>query len=245
MLQHLLKVLILLVPVSGFAQTMQLLTPLESTINESSGLLSLNGKLITHNDSGGEPRLYEIESLTGNVVRAVTILNAVNTDWEDIAADDTYIYIGDFGNNNGTRTDLKVYRILQNDFFESVNDEATAEIISFHYSDQTDFTSSPFSTNYDAEAFIAYQDSLYIFTKNWSDNHTNVYALSKQPGNYALVRGASIDVGGMITGADFNENFGKLILCGYTLVSPFVFLFSAFPEGQFFEGEMEHYFLQT
>lgn len=231
-------------PIAGFTQNVQLLTPLESAVSESSGLVYLNGKIITHTDSGGEAKLFEIDSTTGNVLRSVTILNATNTDWEDIAADETYIYIGDFGNNNGNRTNLRIYRILQSDYFESENDEAVAEVITFNYSDQTDFTSAPFSTNYDAEAMISYQDSLYIFTKNWGDNHTNVYAVSKQPGDYALERGASLAVGGMVTGADYHENSGKLILIGYTLVNPFVFLLSEFPEGQFFEGEIENYNLQ-
>lgn len=245
MAKHVLNFLLVFLPVSIFAQNLELLTPLASTIKESSGLLYLNGKLITHNDSGGEPRLYEIDSLTGNVLRTVTILNATNKDWEDITHDDTYIYIGDFGNNNGVRTDLKVYRILQSDYFESDNDQATAEVITFNYSDQTDFTSSTFSTNYDAEAFISFQDSLYIFTKNWGDHRTNVYPLSKQPGNYALSRTDSMDAQGMITGADLNENTGILILSGYTLLSPFAIIMSSFPAGKFLQGTIVHLDLQA
>ncbi|NEN24255.1 T9SS type A sorting domain-containing protein [Cryomorpha ignava] len=245
MAKHLLKFLLVTLPVSIFAQDLELLTPLSSTISESSGLIYLNGKLITHSDSGGEARLYEIDSLTGNVLRTVAVLNAINKDWEDLAHDNTYIYIGDFGNNNGVRTDLKVYRILQSDYFESDNDQATAEAISFNYSDQTDFTSAPFSTNFDAEAFISYQDSLYIFTKNWGDNRTNVYPLSKLPGNYALNRTDSMDAQGMITGAAINENTGRLILSGYSLISPFAIIISSFPEGQFSQGITEHIDLQA
>ena len=36
-----------------------------------------------------------------------------NVDWEDITQDETHIYIADFGNNNGNRTDLKIYKILK------------------------------------------------------------------------------------------------------------------------------------
>jgi hypothetical protein len=33
------------------------------------------------------------------VLRTVAITNATNVDWEDIAQDASYIYIGDIGNN--------------------------------------------------------------------------------------------------------------------------------------------------
>lgn len=227
-----------------FGQNLELLTPISSIIGASSGLIYLNGKLITHNDKGGEASLYEIDSLTGNVLRTVTILNATNKDWEDITYDDSYIYIGDFGNNNGDRTDLKVYRIAQSDYFEFDNDAVTADVISFHYNDQADFTSAPFHTNHDAEALISYQDSLYIFTKNWVDNRTNLYPLSKHPGNYGLTRTDSMDAQGLIAGADFHENTGKLVLSGYTSLDAFVLIISSFPEGQFLQGTVDHYNLQ-
>jgi hypothetical protein len=66
-----------------------------------------NNNIITHNDSGGQANLYEINASTGAVLRTVAITNATNVDWEDIAQDALYIYIGDIGNNFGNRTDLK------------------------------------------------------------------------------------------------------------------------------------------
>ena len=95
----------------GLSQSVTVVSVLESTVDESSGLLFLGGRLITHNDSGGEASLYEIDPPTGTVIRTVQIQGAANRDWEDIAMDDTYIYIGDFGNNSGTRRDLRIYRV--------------------------------------------------------------------------------------------------------------------------------------
>jgi len=74
-----------------------------------------------------------------------------------------YIYIGDFGNNAGTRTDLKVYRVDISDYF--TNDTVNAEIIHFTYADQTNFSNQIYAHNFDAEALISIGDSLYIFTK--------------------------------------------------------------------------------
>ena len=182
---------------------------LPSAVEETSGLLFLDGKIITNNDGGDAANLYEIDSLTGNLLRTININNATNVDWEDLADDETYIYIGDFGNNNGTRTDLKIYKILKSDFKN--NTQVSSEIISFSYEDQTNFNSSN-THNFDAEAFVIYEDSILIFTKNRGDFKTNVYKIPKTIGNHTAVKVSSANVAGLITGATYNGNF---LLCGY------------------------------
>jgi hypothetical protein len=52
-----------------------------------------NNNIITHNDSGGQANLYEINASTGAVLRTVAITNATNVDWEDIAQDALLISI--------------------------------------------------------------------------------------------------------------------------------------------------------
>jgi putative lipase involved disintegration of autophagic bodies len=84
---------------------------LPSEIKETSGLLLIDGKIITHNDRGDAANLYEIDSLSGNLLRTIRITNATNEDWEDLAEDENHIYIGDFGNNDGNRTNLRIYKI--------------------------------------------------------------------------------------------------------------------------------------
>ena len=190
---------------------------LPSAVEETSGLLFLDGKIITNNDGGDAANLYEIDSLTGNLLRTININNATNVDWEDLADDETYIYIGDFGNNNGTRTDLKIYKILKSDFKN--NTQVSSEIISFSYEDQTNFNSSN-THNFDAEAFVIYEDSILIFTKNRGDFKTNVYKILKTIGNHTAVKVSSANVDGLITGATYNGNF---LLCGYDgYLTPFL-----------------------
>ena len=123
----------------AMAQTITVVSTLESTVEETSGLIYLDGRMITHNDSGGEAALYEIDPASGNVVRTVEIQGATNRDWEDIASDESYIYIGDFGNNSGTRRDLGVYKVSIADYLGN-DDLAVAERIDFSYEDQSDFT---------------------------------------------------------------------------------------------------------
>ena len=88
---------------------------------ETSGLLFFDSKIITHNDSGNNANLFEIDSLSGNLLRTISISNATNIDWEDITEDENHIYIADIGNNNGNRIDLKIYKILKSDFKKSTS----------------------------------------------------------------------------------------------------------------------------
>lgn len=212
---------------------------LPNPVFETSGLIFLNDKLITHNDSGNEPALFELDTVSGEITRKVIIRNATNVDWEDICYDDTYIYIGDFGNNSGSRTDLKIYRISITNYFDAANDTVSADTIHFNYGDQSDFTPGSNQTNFDAEALISLGDSLYIFTKNWLDFKTNIYSLSKLPGTYSLVRVDSLNPQGLITGACTNKISGSVRLSGYTLSSAFVVELSLFSDARFSSGTIE------
>lgn len=221
-MKHILFILALCSFKNAFSQTVDLVTPLQNDLIETSGLLWLDNRLITHNDSGGEAALFEIDSTTGDVQRKVVIENASNVDWEDLCLDDTYIYIADFGNNSGSRTNLRVYRALITDYLNTPNDTISAEVISFEYADQTDFTPTTFSTNYDAEAIVSWNDSLFIFTKNWGNQWTNIYSLPKAPGTYSLPRIDSINVDGLITGAHVNASSNTIMLSAYAFTYPFV-----------------------
>ena len=124
---------------------------LPNSVIETSGLIFLNDKLITHNDSGNEPALFELDTVSGEITRKVIVRNATNVDWEDICFDDAYIYIGDIGNNSGSRTDLKIYRVSIDNYFETANDTVSADTIHFNYGGQFDFTPGSNQTNYEGK----------------------------------------------------------------------------------------------
>lgn len=222
MQKHLILLFIILQSANLSAQNLELVNTLEPSLLETSGLIYIHGKLITHTDSGGENALYEIDTATGSVSRTVYITNAINRDWEDICSDDAFIYLADFGNNNGNRTNLGVYKISISDYFNAANDSVQADTILFSYQDQTDFAFGTNNTNFDAEAIISYDTLLYIFTKNWIDSKCNVYALSKNPGTYTITKVDSFDSEGLITGACYNENSNAILLTGYGPPIPFV-----------------------
>ena len=212
------------------SQTATEITNLQTPdLDENSGLIFYNNNIITFNDSGGEANLYEINASTGNITRTVTITNATNVDWEDITQDASYIYIGDIGNNNGNRTDLKIYKIAKNDYNGS-DDIAVAEIISYSYADQLDFTSNPNNTNWDAEGLISYSDQLLIFSKNWVDNRVNVYSIPKTNGTYSALLKSSYNTNGLITSAEISLNENIIYLIGYSSSqAPFMYTIHGIP----------------
>jgi hypothetical protein len=208
-------------------------------LNESSGAIFFNDKLITHNDSGGENKLYELDTNSGFVTREVTILNVTNVDWEDITQDDANIYIGDIGNNvSGNRTDLKIYKISKSDYLSS--EAVNAQVIAFSYSDQSDFTAlTANTTEWDAEALVSFDaTNLMVFTKNWVNGITKGYLVSKTPGIYSLTPlNTTLNSGGLITGGTFNPLSGKLYLVGYTnTLQPFVWVSENFIGNDIFSG---------
>lgn len=87
-------------------------------IVEASGLAASRKHaqmLWTHNDSGGEPKVYLIDDQ--GATRATLLLRgAHNRDWEDIAVGpgpedgETYLYVGDIGDNSGQYDVKTVYR---------------------------------------------------------------------------------------------------------------------------------------
>lgn len=206
--------LILLWSTSVFSQeNIEVLSVLPSEISETSGLIFHNGKLITHNDSGNSAQLFEIDTTSYQITRTVTISNVENVDWEDLAQDGLYIYIGDFGNNVGIRRDLSIYRIPKADYYQS--DTVEAEQINFSYEDQTDFANTG-NSDWDAEAFFVLDDQLIILTKQWESNGTDAYSIPKTPGEYIAKKIDTYAINGLVTGATYNTLSDVLFLIGYS-----------------------------
>ena len=197
---------------------------LPQEVSETSGLIFYNDHIITHNDSGGEPRLFEIDTLTRTISRTVTISNATNMDWEAISQDENYIYVGDFGNNLGTRQDLVVYRISKTDYLAGTT--VIAQRISFSYEDQTDFTDTG-NSDWDAESFFVLENELIILTKQWKSLGSVAYALPKVPGSYTAERRGAVENIGLVTDADYNAETASLFVLGYSsFLIPFVKIYT-------------------
>lgn len=89
-------------------------------LNEVSGLAfgkSQPGIIYVHNDSGGEPKVYMLDSL-GNVIGDVELLGATNRDWEDIAVGpgkygESNVYVAEIGDNVAQYETIRIYRFAE------------------------------------------------------------------------------------------------------------------------------------
>jgi|TARA_B110000238_G_C16069020_1_gene414063 hypothetical protein len=194
----------------------------ELDVSESSGLISLQNHLVTHNDSGGDNSLYVINNNSAVSLSELILTNTTNIDWEDITSDSDYIYVGDFGNNNGDRENLAIYKIPIPNNIEVNQEIVNSEKISFKYNNQTSFISAPTNTNYDAEALAYYNDKLYLFSKNWNNQQTDIYEIPNSEGDYSVLKIGNINVEGLITGATYDSNSNSMILVGYNDFNPFI-----------------------
>jgi hypothetical protein len=170
------------------APNVNLISALPKNVNEASGLeLDRDNNLWTHND-GGVPVLYCI-GRDGKFQRALHI-NGVNAGWEDLTQDDTgNFYIGAFGDNFNAKDEFKIYKIPNPAAIKE--DIVNPETISYTYSD---FNSIP-KKNFDVDAFISFQNSLYIFTKKPdAKGYIRIYKLPSIAGSYTATLVDSIKV---------------------------------------------------
>ena len=192
---------------------------LDNSITESSGIITIDGSLYTHSDIRGTAQLIQI-NLDGTIEGTNNFENIQIRDWEDIATDDDFLYIGDIGNNLGNKTDLKIFKIAKTAIEDS---NPNIETISFSFADQTNFDNTELNqTSYDVEALTSLDNSLYIFTKDWLELNSNVYRIDPIAGTQALSPLAKLNIGGLVTGATTSPE-GDIIICGYSpTLSPFV-----------------------
>ncbi|MEZ4982708.1 MAG: hypothetical protein R2769_14210 [Saprospiraceae bacterium] len=153
---------------------------------------------------------------------------------KDLAKDEDYIYIGDFGNNKGNRRDLSVGRLKLDDLQKDI---AEVEIIKFSNGRSTETFDLPKQGHdYDIEAFFVQDSFLYFFTKNWADSKTRVYQCPASPGEYALMPVDSFNIGGIVTAADIIGD-SLAVIMGYTKQGRvWMYVLNNFEPGKFFSG---------
>ena len=168
---------------------------LPRALNEISGLEKLNDSvLIAINDSGNSPDIFFI-NLQGDILKKCRVLNAPNTDWEDLTMDDKgNLFIADVGNNLNERKDLCVIKLNADQAFQA--DSISVQKIFYSYADQTDFPPKHTGFKYNCEAIYWKDDCLHLITKNESkkpkeDREKNSwnrfpedYVISDKPGIY-------------------------------------------------------------
>lgn len=220
------------------------LAELPFVLNETSGIMvSSPDSIWSHGDSGNPNQLHLVNS-TGSLLRSITVSNVANIDWEDLARDNQgRVYIDDAGNNSHSRKNLAIYQIPNPD--SVLGDTVSAEIIHFSFEDQTSYPPSADQRNFNVEAMIWKDDSIYLFTKDGSEPFTGItkmYVLPDTPGTYQarlvgsyFIEGTSYEA--RITGADINRQTGELVL----LTSNRILSFINYPKNDFFKGQVTEF----
>ena len=207
-------------------------------INESSGLAasrSNSGIYWTHNDSGDEPLVYAFDA-TGESRGVFRVAGARARDWEDMAIgpgpmrDQSYLYLGDIGDNDHARAEIVVYRVAEPTLTEADKKSSkdkprttvAAEAIRLQYPDG----------KFDAETLLVHPISgnIYIITKVTLRNAVVYEAPAPlTPGKViTMTRIGEIKVpsllGGALTGGSISPDGRRVALCdylqGYEVVLP-------------------------
>ncbi|MBL1278960.1 MAG: hypothetical protein COA33_001715 [Fluviicola sp.] len=196
------------------------LSSLPTELSEASGIELLNDTtFVVINDGGNTADLFVL-NLDGSLRKKVRVLREKNNDWEDLAADENYLYIADFGNNKNERKNLVILKVKIASILSKK--EVVAEKIYFNYQEQVSFPPKKEKLNFDAEALVCIGDSLLILTKvnnvPWT-GESQLYYLPKIPGIYSIKKAGELFVGpngwfiDAITGADYYD--GKLYIITY------------------------------
>ncbi|OIN60173.1 hypothetical protein [Arsenicibacter rosenii] len=196
---------------------------LTNAVNECSGIVyrgidPATGRRLfwAHNDSGGRPVLYGVTD-NGQLVDSLVVAGATNTDWEDIAAQDaTTVFIGDIGNNAGSRERLTIYR-------QPLHGASAPDRITFRYAD-SEKPADPQRHNRDSEALICFNGNLYVFSKNRSGKFVRMYRMPAGAGTYEVSTQDSVYLKSMVTGGAISPDgkqfalvsYGKVFLFGIT-----------------------------
>ncbi|MCF0206219.1 MAG: PKD domain-containing protein, partial [Bacteroidales bacterium] len=227
---------------SQVEQPTMLIQALDTTVHETSGLIFHNGKLWTHNDSGCANKIYSIDTITGQVLETKTIEGVTNEDWEDMAKDKSYLYIGNFG---GTSTHKQILRIKLEDLDNPDLQVLQPRIINFTYGnpDYPEENYDATNTRFDCEAMIAKDDTIFLFSKNWVDHKTFLYAIPNKANYFhTIVPIDTLQLDYLVTAADYDYVTNTVALIGYTYSTinsrPHITLLRNFSGNDFFGGSV-------
>ncbi len=116
----------------------------------------------SHNDSGGAAEIFAVHA-NGTIVRRVSIPQATNFDWEDIALDGSNrLIVADIGDNFAARKELVLYRFAEPD---PAGTAAVGNVETFR------FCYPPAYGSLDAEALFVRGDQAFVLTKQHRTTH--------------------------------------------------------------------------
>lgn len=223
---------------------------LPSILQEASGVeIDENGNFWSINDSGNDALLIGFNS-DGSLHEQLSLSSLSNIDWEDLAYENETLYIGDFGNNDNDRVDLKIYKLPDFLNIDAGNaGSVTTSIINFSLEDQDQFPPADNNLHFDMEAFFVFENQIYLFSKDRSDPFagiTKMYILDDEAGTQIAKLAGTFSTSsdkkeGAITSADISPDGSKIVLISEELI----YLFTDFVTvPSFLEGTVKRYTYQ-
>lgn len=208
---------------------LEVIATISDSIDESSALEVIPGSNLiwTLQDSENSNHIYALDK-KGAIVKDLTIVDAVNFDWEDLTTDNEgNLYIGDFGNNHKNRSQYSIYKILNPE--KSTSSVAASKITYVLPKD---------TKPKDFEAFFIFKEHFYIFSK--SPKKFEVFKVPNQIGHHEAELVSEFNLKGKhnrITSADINASQDTVILLNHDKL----WLLTNFKEDLFFEGSIKSF----
>ncbi len=211
---------------------------LPKELKEISGIISVGNDVWAISDKP-HPEIFRLNK-KANIVQEVKIKNAKVSDVEAITSDGTFLYVGDVGDNEGTRDSRTILKVALKDIRQDKMAEVSSGLIEFTFSDESKADKKK-DNDFDCESVLATNDKLYLFTKRRTDDQCELYVIPNRPGKYVAKLIAKYDTKGLITDAAINPAKNVVALTGYEKghEHPFVLLLKNFSGDNFFSGNVE------
>lgn len=211
---------------------------LSPLLAEISGMCYYNEAIYALNDGGNGAYIFKLDPATCKLKEKYRLRNIRNKDWEELSVYEAYLYIGDFGNNRGQRTDLAIYRVK----IDSLHyPEPPVAITRIEYLMQGKEATSKKENEWDCEAMTVTGGGIYCFSKNRKDMITRMYHVRENTHNY-LSPVDSFNAGFLVTGAYYHSDGNSLFLCGYNKKETYLLRFKV-KDQPGFTGEYTRYVL--
>ncbi len=223
----------------------KLITKVEhQPIAEMSGLIksrTFENVYWAHNDSGDSARLFAVNR-DGKVIfpgflgrtyhgeqaepnktewPGLTLHQATNIDWEDIAVDGDRLLIADVGNNGNARRDMGIY-VLSEPNPRSTYEARVLRHIPIAYPEQQNYPATHW--HFDSESIFVDRGKIYLITKHREDRKigefesgANLYRLDSEHSNKInyLEKVDHLDSLAIATGADLSPDGKHLAVITY------------------------------
>jgi len=168
-------------------------------------------RIYAHNDSGGEPKIFVLDTL-GNRLGEILLEGVANRDWEEIAVGpdgngSSSVYIGEIGDNLAQHGYIEVYRFTEP---TELNQKVIPEKVRLTYPD------GPM----DAEAMIVdpISGELFIFSKR--DEKNTVFTMGMdafQQGEAVLTKVGNLPFTGAVA-ADISKDGSQILIKTYFMI---------------------------